>query len=273
MAFGYRNQDAPTISDNMAFSTPYGLISPAQRFALKVRRFMHDHGVSQSALRAVSLAAYHHAQANPRAIMYGKPLDIERYEQSRWIVEPFHLFDCCLESDGAAAVILVSSDRANSFRNPPAYILAAASGSAHRYATTSHGAPDYATSNFKTVAAHLYEMAGVGPKHVNVVQAFENFTGGVVMSLAEHGFFNAEDADEFLTVENLVAPNGRLPLNTSGGHLAECYMHGMNLIIEAVRQIWGQSCNQVPDVNISMMVSGPMVTPVSSLLLGSEATQ
>ena len=72
---------------------------------------------------------------------------------------------------------------------------------------------------------------------------------------------------------NLSAPDGKLPLNTSGGHLAECYMHGMNLIIESVRQIWGHSSNQIEDVDVAMMIAGPMVTPVSSLILGSEATR
>ena len=86
---------------------------------------------------------------------------------------------------------------------------------------------------------------------VDVIQSYENFTGGVVMSLVEHGICTGEEVDEVLTLENLLAPSGRLPLNTSGGNLAECYMHGLELIIEAVRQVRGQSPNQVPDVAIS----------------------
>ena len=272
-ALGYSAQAAPTIAGEMAFAVPYGAISPAQRFALKVRRFMHDHNVRQEALRAISLAAYGHAQKNPRAIMYGNPLDEARYDASRWIAEPFHLFDSCLENDGAAAVLLVAADRAKDHRNSPAYILGAAAGSDYRHAATSHSAPDYATANYKCVARRLFEMAGVTPDDVDVVQAYENFTGGVVMTLVEHGFFRPEDANEALTVENLSAPDGWLPLNTSGGHLAECYMQGMNLVIESVRQIRGQSCNQVADVEIALMASGPMVTPVSSVLFGSEATR
>jgi acetyl-CoA acetyltransferase len=113
-------------------------------------------------------------------------------------------------------------------------------------------------------------MAGVGPKDVHVVQSYENFTGGVLMSLAEHDFFAPEDANEFLTFDNLIAPGGRLPLNTSGGNLAECYMHGLELQIEAVRQLRGESTNQVPGARVAMVISGPMVTPVSSMLLGTE---
>jgi acetyl-CoA acetyltransferase len=113
-------------------------------------------------------------------------------------------------------------------------------------------------------------MAGLGPKDVDVVQSYENFTGGVLMSLIEHGFLAAEEANEFLTLDNLIAPGGRLPLNTSGGNLAECYMHGLGLQLEAVRQLRGESCNQVPGARVAMVISGPMVTPVSSMLLGTE---
>ncbi|MGE3993029.1 thiolase C-terminal domain-containing protein, partial [Pseudorhodoplanes sp.] len=246
---------AAIIAGDMAFPVPYGAISPAQRFAMKVRRFMHEHGVKSEALRAIALASSHHAQNNSRAIMCGKPLDPERYDAARWIVEPFRLFDCCMESDGAAAMIVVAAERARDFPHPPAYLLGAASGSEHRHAAPSHSAPGYATANFRTVSRRLYDMSGIQPGDVDVVQAYENFTGGVAMSLAEHGFFAPAEANAFLTFENLTAPNGKLPLNTSGGHLAECYMHGMNLMIEAVRQIRGQSPNQVADAHVSMMIA------------------
>jgi uncharacterized OB-fold protein len=167
--------------------------------------------------------------------MHGRPLTPEAYDASRWIVEPFRLYDCCLENDGAAALILVSAERAADMRQKPAYILGVAQGSEHRNGARAHNAPLYATSSFTSVAPHLYAMARVLPKDVDVVQSYENFTGGVLMSLVEHGFFKASEAEEFLTFENLTAPKGRLPLNTSGGNLAECYMHGLELQIEAVR--------------------------------------
>ena len=128
------------------------------------------------------------------------------------------------------------------------------------------------SASFTTVAPHLWDMAGLGPKDVSVVQSYENFTGGVLMSLVEHGFFAPEEANDFLTFENLIAPAGRLPLNTSGGNLAECYMHGLELQIEAVRQLRGQSTNPVPGARVAMVISGPMVTPVSSMILGTEET-
>src|SRR5437762_3294451 len=261
-----------TVSGEAALTFPYGLISPAQRFAMRVMRFMHDHGIREGAQRAIALASYHHAQANPRAVMHGRPLTAEIYDASRWIVEPFRLYDCCMENDGAAAVIVVSAEHARDLSPRAAYLLGVAQGSEHRNAARGHNAPLYGTSSFTTVAPQLYDMAGLRPDEVDVVQSYENFTGGVLMSLVEHGFFTAEEANDFLTPENLMAPSGKLPLNTSGGNLAECYMHGLELVIEAARHLRGESTSQVADAEVSMVISGPMVTPVSSLILGGETT-
>ncbi|HEX5367238.1 MAG TPA: hypothetical protein VFW63_11335 [Acidimicrobiales bacterium] len=270
--FGRFGQAPPlrAVSGPMAYTMPYGLMSPAQMFAMRVQRFMHEHGAGQAAQRAVAMASYHHAQANPRAIMRGRPLTEEAYDGSRWIVEPFHLYDCCMENDGAAAVIVTSAERAPDLRHPPAYVWAAAQGSSVGQGLPVHNAPDYATANFKTLARRLYATAGVDAADVDVVQSYENFTGGVVMSLVEHGFCAPEEVDKVLTLENLTAPHGSLPLNTSGGNLAECYMHGLELVVEAVRQVRGTSTSQVPDVELSLVTSGPMVTPVSDLLLSAS---
>jgi len=274
--FGRFGQGAAvkTISGAAAYSMPYGQMSPAQWYAPKAMRFMHEHNIGQEALRAIALAAYHHAQANPRAVMYGRPLSEEKYDNSRWITEPFHLYDCCQENDGAAALILVSAERARDLKQKPAYILGAAMGAGFRVHNTPDGfaTPDLASSHFKTVAKHMYEMAKVRPQDVDVAQVYENFTGGVLMSMVEHGFFEPEEAMDFLKLENLIAPGGKLPLNTSGGNLAECYMHGLELQIEAVRQLRGQSTSQVPGAKVSLAVSGPMVTPVSTIIFGSEET-
>ncbi len=261
-----------TISGERSYLMPYGVLAPPQRFAMRVKRYMHEHGVRQEAMQAIALASYHHAQANPRAVMFGKPLDVAKYDSSRWITEPFHLYDCCMENDGAAAIILVPEERAGDFRNKPAYVLGAAVGAGYRSGAIPHNSPHYASASFDTLGPALYNMAKVGPSDVGVVQSYENFTGGVVMALAEHGFFKPEEANEFLTRDNLIAPAGRLPLNTSGGNLAECYMHGFELVIEAVRQIRGQSVNQVQRNDVALVIGGPMVTPASNLLLGSGAT-
>lgn len=260
-----------TVSGDAAYMSPYGVMSWAQLCAMRQTRFMHEYGVTSDAFRAIAMASYAHAQNNPRAVKQGRPLDAETYDASRWIVEPVNrLFDCCQENDGAAAMIVMSADRARDLRQKPAYLLAAAQGSDHRCGAGVMNAPNFASASFSTVAERLWQMAGIGPGDVDVVQAYENFTPGVAMAVVEHGFCRAEEANDFFTLDNLLAPCGRMPLNTSGGNLAECYMHGLGLQIEAVRQIRGQSCNQVPDARVSLSIGGPMVTPVSSVLLCDE---
>lgn len=259
-----------TVSGERGFTNPYGLITPAQQYAMRYQRWMHDHGgVGMKAQKAISMAAYHHAQNNPRAVMHGRELTSEAYDNSRWIVEPWRLFDCCQENDGAAAVIVVPADRAVDIADKPAYILSAAQGADRRFAAPVHNGESYASSDFRTVAKRLWAMAGLSPADVDTIQSYENFTGGVVISLVEHGICSGEEVDEVLTFENLIAPNGRFPLNTSGGNLAECYMHGLELVIEGVRQVRGESPNQISGAKVSLVSSGPMVAPCSDLILGS----
>ena len=268
-----RGTGAPLVAGDDSFIIPYGVMSPAQRFAMKVTRFMHEHGIRQDALRAISLACYHHAQNNPNAVMRGRTLDEDKYDASRWIVEPFfHLYDCCQENDGAAAVIVVPAERAKDTQHKPSYLLACGQGCDHRSAAPVHNMPNYPSSHFAKIAPRLYDMAKLKPADIGIVQCYENFTGGVLMSLVEHGLVAAEEANEVLVKDNLLAPTGKMPLNTSGGNLAECYMHGLELVIESVRQIRGTAINQVPRNDTAIIMGGPMVTPVSSIILGSEAT-
>lgn len=269
-----RGNQAAAIGGDDAFLAPYGLMSPAQRFAMKITRFMTENGIRHEALRAIAMASYHHAQNNPNAVMRGRPLTDEKYDTSRWIIEPFHrLFDCCQENDGAAAVLVVPADRAKDLPHKPVYLLGAARGGHHRSAAPVHNAPDYASAHFKTVARNLWAMAKLGPAECDVVQAYENFTGGVLLSLVEHGFVDPKTANEALVLENLlVGGTGRMPMNTSGGNLAECYMHGLEMVNEAVRQLRGTAINQVAGADVVAVLGGPMVTPVSSLVVGTEAT-
>src|SRR5690606_9227997 len=130
-------------------------------------------------------------------------------------------------------------------------------------------APDYGTSNFKSLARNLYAMAGLDPKDVDVAQLYENFTGGVVMSYVEHGFCAREEVNEKVTFENLSFEKGAVPVNTSGGNIAECYVHGFGLNLEAGRQIRGTSTCQVKDAKVSLVAGGPMVSPLSNLILAA----
>ena len=256
----------PSVSGQMAYSAPYGVFSAAQIIAPRVRRFMHDHHVSQDALRAVSMVSYHHAQTNPRAVMYGRPLSEHDYDHSRWITEPFHLYDCCQENDGAAAIILTSAERAVDGPHPPVALMGAAQGFDPTYQLFSpHEAPSAGRTSTRW---HLASgrCTGLEPSDVDVLQAYENFSGATLMAITEHGFCAPDEINDFFKVEHLTSPSGRLPMNTSGGNLAEAYIHGMELIVEAVRQLWGTSRNQVPGPEVSAVIGGPVTTPVSDLV-------
>jgi acetyl-CoA acetyltransferase len=255
------------------FLEPYGIVSPAEHDAIRVNRYLYETGVRPETQRAVSMASYYHAQQNPRAVRYGRPLTMELYDQARWIAEPFRLYDCCQENDGAAALIVTSAERARDLCAAPVYVVAAAQGGGHRGGGLRAGIFDgdpFATAESVLVARRLYEMAGLTPGDIDVVQAYEDFTGCVVMSLIEHGLCQAEEANEVITYENLIAPTGKIPINTSGGNLAEAYIHGLELHVEAVRQLRGRSCNQVPHANFGLVAAGPGVVPTSSIVYGRQ---
>lgn len=258
---------AGRIPGAMGHGAPFGLMTPAQMFAMQTRRHMHEYGTKQEHLAAIALASYKHAQRNPRAVMHGRPLDMETYMNSRIIADPFHLFDCCLETDGAAAVILTTPERAKALKKQPVYIMGAAQGGGFRQGAGAHNKADYASANFGTVAPRLYGMAGITPKDVDVAQIYENFTGMVIMSIEDHGFCKKGEGGPFVADGNVEWPNGSLPINTSGGNLAEAYCHGFELITEAVRQLRGDSTCQVENAEIALVASGPGVSPVSDLIL------
>jgi acetyl-CoA acetyltransferase len=233
---------------------------------------LDEHGVSPSTMRAVARAAYHHAQSNPTAVMRGRPLTDEMYDQSRWVSEPYHLYDCCQESDAAAAVILTTAERARDLSGTPAYILAAGQSGEYRSGAGSENNPVYATGGLRALAPRLYRDAGLTVDDVDTFQVYDNFTAGVVMALVELGVCSYQEADEVLTFENLVAPDGRYPLNTSGGNFAEAYILGMGHHLEAVRQLRGTSTNQVAGAEVSVVTGGPMTTLCSGVIYGTEAT-
>jgi acetyl-CoA acetyltransferase len=259
-----------------AYRVPYGLTTPAMWYAMIAKRFMHEHGISQDALMEISLASYEHAQRNPRAVRYGRGITAADYRNSRWIVEPYHLFDCCQENDGAAAVIVTSAARARDMKNRPVYIRAAAQG--HEFRAAAGGAsgagyndPEFPTAHLQHVGTDLWKRASIGPEDVQVAQFYENFTGMVVMAICEMGFSTPEKVEDWLKAGNVRWPNGRLPINTSGGNLAEAYIHGFQLVNEAARQVRGESTCQVKDVVNSLVVSGPGALPASVAILSAEA--
>jgi acetyl-CoA acetyltransferase len=256
------------VSGAAAYTAPYGLLSPAQICAMQTMRFMHEYGITQDTLAEIALTCYEHAQRNPRAIRFGKPLTREAYHASRWIAEPFHLYDCCPENDGAAAIVVTTPERARDLRSTPVSIIAAAHGLAYRDGAAAFTEPGFPTAHHRQVGEQLWKRAGAKPGDVQVAQFYENFTGPVLMAIAEMGFCEPQELNDFVANGNLRWPNGGLPSNTSGGNLGEAYIHGFGNVVEAVRQVRGESTCQVADVELSLSVSGPGFAPGSAVLFG-----
>ena len=278
------------VGGEAAFAAPWGLLSAAHTLgAMRGRRHMHQYGTTSQQLRhhqpavtappassygttsqqfgRISVASYDNAQRNPRAVMHGRPITLEDHQSSRMIADPLHLYDCCQENDGAAAVLLTTVDRARSLKQRPIYIMSAASGNPYRGGAGLF-APDIATANFQDgVAQRLFERAGISVDDIDVAQIYENFTSLVLMSLEEHGFCKRGEGGSYVESGAIDWPNGKCPINTSGGNLAEAYIHGFELVTEAVRQLRGASTSQVKDAEICLVASGPGVSPVSDLIL------
>lgn len=250
----------------------HGLLTPAQVCALRTQRMLEVDGVPRSALEALVQTDYLHAQHNPAAVAYGRPLDHAAYADSRWISEPLRLYDCSRENDAAAAIVVTSRERARELTDRPAYILSGVQGAGRGWSESAENETSYGSAGFHpAMVRRLWSDAGVKPGEVDVVQVYENFSGPAVASLIDLGLCPpGPEAGRFMTVENLTAPHGRLPVNTAGGNLAEGFVHGVGLVLEAVRQIRGTSVNQVPGANLSLLLGGPMAPLVSATLFGSE---
>lgn len=263
---------AVTQDDTAAQYMVNGIEAPVQQCALRAMRMIEQEGVPRSAMRAFSQACYYHAKNNPAAYGRNVVLDDETYDNARIIAEPVGLFDCSRESDASAAVIIVSAERARHLAKKPAYILASPVGALAGAGLVEENQKPFTSAGMLGVAKRLWAQSGYGPKDVDVAQIYDNFTPLAIAAVIDHGFCTHETAGEFFQLDNLIAPNGGFPINTAGGGIAEGFIHGMGLIPEAVRQIRGDSTNQVPDANLSLITGGPGDSVVSSALLGSEAT-
>ena len=257
-------------SAHFGWYAPYGLLTPAAWVAMSAQRYLTETGATTEAFGLVSVAARRHAATNPRAWFYERPITLEDHQSSRWIVDPLRLLDCCQESDGAVAVVVTSTERARDLRQKPAVIRAAAQGASNEqhmmtgyYAENITGLPEMGL-----VARQLYATAGIGPDDVQTAVIYDHFTPFVLVQLEEFGFCARGEAAEFVRDGNIELGGG-LPINTHGGQLGEAYIHGMNGISEAVRQIRGTAVNRVKDVEHVVVTAGTGV-PTSGLILGAE---
>lgn len=271
--FGAPLQSLPATSDNVVFAYhgAQGLMTPAAMIALTMRRYMHETGATSDDFATYSVAARRHAATNPNAFFYRKPITREDHQASRMIADPLRLLDCCQESDGGVAVVVTSVERAKTLRQKPVLIRAAAQGSpAGTLGLTGFYRDDIVPrEECAATARQLYAAARMTPKDIQVAILYDHFGPTVLPSLEGYGFCAYGEAKDFIKNGNIEVGGG-LPVNTHGGQLGEAYIHGMNGVAEAVRQLRGTAVNQVRNVSNILVTAGSGV-PTSAAILGIDA--
>lgn len=270
--YGLGQHDRPmdNTADRAAYAwmTPQGLSTPAQWVAMFARRYMHQYGATSEDFGRVAVVDRDHAANNPAAWFYQRPITLEDHQNSRWIAEPLHLLDCCQETDGGQALVIVSAERARTLTNTPVVIKGAAQGSGKdQHMMTSYYRPDITgIPEMGLVGRQLYGQSGLEPADIDAAILYDHFTPLVLPQLEELGFCERGQAKDFIRDGNLEI-GGRLPANTHGGQVGEAYLHGVNGIAEAVRLLRGTSTNQPEGVDNVLVTAGTAV-PTSGLILG-----
>jgi acetyl-CoA acetyltransferase len=251
------------------YFVPYGLAAPGQMWALLARRHMHEFGTTSAQLGHIAVACRAHANANPAAQMHGREMTVEDHQASRVISDPLRLYDYCLETDGACALVVVAAERARDTPHPPVLIRAVAQGGKRGMqgglVLPALMRESLTTQPSNQVADTLYTRAGLGPDDIDVAQIYDCFTSTVLFQLEDYGFCKKGEGGPFAS-SGALRLGGSLPINTAGGNLSEGYLHGVNHILEGVRQIRGDSTSQVPGAETCLVTSGlPIVS--SALVL------
>ena len=254
---------------------PFGMLTGAAAFALPFRRHMHLYGSTSEQLGKIAVTFREHANNNERAVMKDKTLTLEDHQASRMIADPFRLFDCCMENDGACAVVVTTQERAQDLARAKGrrmvQVVASEQGAPKGYSFGSFTNANidnalYATGGTEQMANRLWQKADLTPADVDVAQIYDHFTGSVLMQLEDFGFCQRGEGGDFIDSGALSVKGGALPTNTSGGSLSEAYMHGLNHVLEGARALWGESCNNVDGAQTCLVTSAAGV-PSSALLL------
>ncbi|WP_275294882.1 lipid-transfer protein [Amycolatopsis sp. La24] len=250
---------------------PYGLLTPAQQEAFLARRYMHKYGATSEDFGRVSVLSRKHAAVNPKAWFHERPITLEDHQSSRMIADPLRLLDCCQESDGGQALVIVSAERARDLPHPPAVIAAAAQGvGPQQISMSSYYREDIdEMPEVQLVAEQLWAQAGVGPDCIDAAILYDAFTPMVLLQLEEYGFCGRGEAKDFIA-SGALELDGRLPVNTHGGQLGEGYIHGVNGIAEGVRLIRGSSVNQPAKPLEHVLVTGGSPVPHSAIVLAAD---
>jgi acetyl-CoA acetyltransferase len=240
------------------FYLPFGLDTPAKIYGLSFQRYMYRYGLTNADFGLYAVVARQYASTNPNAWFYKRPITIDDHQASRWIVEPLlRLLDCCQESDGGVALVVSHADRSGDLPNPAVRIAAASAANLQGGDEMfNYYHPDLTTFvEGQAMAQDLWAQSGYGPWDMDVAMIYENFSPIVFMQLEALGYCGPGEAREFIA-SGAIGPGGRIPVNTNGGLLGEGYIHGMNNIIEAVRQLRGTSPNQVAGTNRVLVSAG-----------------
>ncbi|MFJ8073431.1 lipid-transfer protein [Streptomyces sp. NPDC096176] len=249
----------------LGWNLPFGLLTPASWVAMAAQRYLYAYGLTPKAFGQVAVAGRRYAATNPAAYFHGRPITLADHAASRWIVEPLRLLDCCQETDGGQALVVTSVERARDLPQPPAVVLAAAQGAGRAQEQMTSFYRDDLTGlpEMGVVARQLWRTSGLAPADIDVGIVYDHFTPFVLMQLEEFGFCKPGEGADFVAAD-------LLPLNTHGGQLGEAYLHGMNGIAEAVRQLRGTSVNQIPGAARTLVTAGTGV-PTSGLVLGADS--
>lgn len=241
----------PSAPHMRCFEMPFGLFTPAQWYALMARRHMLEYGTTTRQFGAVAVAMRKHAILNDKALMK-QPITREDHQNSRMIAHPFRLLDCCLETDGAAAVVVSSAERARELRHRPVYIMGVAEGHPDSPDDIANR-PTLTELGTKKAAPKAFAMAGITPQDIDVAEIYDCFTWNVICQLEDLGFCSKGEGGPFVE-GGRIEPGGQLPVNTHGGLLSQAHILGMNHVVEAVKQLRGKAgAAQVKEAEIALV--------------------
>lgn len=257
---------AAAYSFGRGLDAAYGQFGVNAMYAMVTQRHMHLYGTTSDHLGEIAVAERAWANRNPQAQFHDVPMTMDDYHRSRWVVEPFHLFDCCLVSNGGLAVIVTSAERAADCRRPAVFIRGFGQG--HPGGDPS----ETLTSGAVLAKEHAFSMAGVTLNDIDVVELYDCYTFTVLVTLEDYGFCKKGEGGPFVA-GGRVAPGGTLPVNTGGGQLSSFYMWGMTPVSEAVIQLRGDGGErQVAGARTALVSgNGGILSTHSTLILSSDA--
>ncbi|PKP92389.1 MAG: thiolase [Alphaproteobacteria bacterium HGW-Alphaproteobacteria-16] len=245
--------------------------NPPSSYALAAARHMQEYGTTREHLAEVAVAARKWAQLNPDAFARDS-LTIEDVLAARMVSDPLTVRDCCLVTDGAAAIVMTRADRARDLPQPPVYLLGAASATWFKNISE---ATDLTVTAASEAGAQAYEQAGVKPSDIDVVELYDAFTINTILFLEDLGFCPKGEGGRFVAGGG-IAPGGRLPVNTNGGGLSCVHpgMYGLFTMVEAVTQLRGQAgTRQVADAKLALAHgNGGTLSSQSVTIFGTTET-